>query len=139
MIHFHLRNVTYIVICFAGRIHWCQTRIFFADASLAFQIQKKYQFKESHISISQFLKKYNASILFQGFMNIRWSKWKRVLLTRSIAMVPTIIVALIATNDLDAMNNWLNVLQSVQLPFALLPVLHFTSSETIMREFKNGR
>ncbi|CAG2185832.1 DMT1 [Mytilus edulis] len=78
-------------------------------------------------------------IFSMGFMNIRWSKWKRVLLTRSIAMVPTIIVALIATNDLDAMNNWLNVLQSVQLPFALLPVLHFTSSETIMREFKNGR
>ena len=54
-------------------------------------------------------------------------------------MVPTIIVALIATNDLDMMNNWLNVLQSVQLPFALLPILHFTSSETIMKEFKNGR
>jgi Mn2+/Fe2+ NRAMP family transporter len=68
-------------------------------------------------------------------MNIKWAKWKRVLLTRSIAMVPTIIVALIATNDLDMMNNWLNVLQSVQLPFALLPILHFTSSETIMREF----
>jgi natural resistance-associated macrophage protein len=72
-------------------------------------------------------------------MNIKWAKWKRVLLTRSIAMVPTIIVALIATNDLDMMNNWLNVLQSVQLPFALLPILHFTSSETIMKEFKNGR
>ncbi|WAR27821.1 NRAM2-like protein [Mya arenaria] len=64
--------------------------------------------------------------------------WKRVLLTRSIAMVPTIIVALIATKDLDAMNNWLNVLQSVQLPFALLPVLHFTSSSRIMGDFKNG-
>ncbi|VDI25722.1 Hypothetical predicted protein [Mytilus galloprovincialis] len=82
---------------------------------------------------------YAGQFVMEGFMNIRWSKWKRVLLTRSIAMVPTIIVALIATNDLDAMNNWLNVLQSVQLPFALLPVLHFTSSETIMREFKNGR
>lgn len=54
-------------------------------------------------------------------------------------MVPTITVALAATNDLDMMNNWLNVLQSVQLPFALLPVLHFTSSERIMKEFKNGR
>ena len=64
---------------------------------------------------------------------------ERVLLTRSIAMVPTIIVAVSATSALDAMENWLNVLQSVQLPFALLPVLHFTSSERIMRDFKSGR
>nr|BCL66021.1 divalent metal transporter-related protein [Perna viridis] len=82
---------------------------------------------------------YAGQFVMEGFINIKWAKWKRVLLTRSIAMVPTIIVALIATNDLDTMNNWLNVLQSVQLPFALLPILHFTSSETIMREFKNGR
>ena len=72
-------------------------------------------------------------------MNLKWSKWKRVLLTRSIAMVPTIIVALIATKDLDLMNNWLNVLQSIQLPFALLPILRFTDDARIMGEFKNGR
>ncbi|XP_052782528.1 natural resistance-associated macrophage protein 2-like isoform X2 [Mya arenaria] len=81
---------------------------------------------------------YAGQFVMQGFLNIKWAKWKRVLLTRSIAMVPTIIVALIATKDLDAMNNWLNVLQSVQLPFALLPVLHFTSSSRIMGDFKNG-
>ena len=61
-----------------------------------------------------------------------------MLLTRSIAMIPTIVVALAATNDLDIMNTWLNVLQSVQLPFALLPILHFTNSRRIMGEFKNG-
>ncbi|XP_052254510.1 uncharacterized protein LOC127860466 isoform X1 [Dreissena polymorpha] len=82
---------------------------------------------------------YAGQFVMQGFINIKWAKWKRVLLTRSIAMVPTIVVAIIATSDLDAMNNWLNVLQSVQLPFALLPVLHFTSSERIMGDFKNGR
>ena len=74
----------------------------------------------------------------QGFINIKWAKWKRVLLTRSIAMVPTIAVALAATKDLDKMSSWLNVLQSVQLPFALLPILHFTSDSRIMGQFKNG-
>ncbi|XP_062566389.1 metal transporter nramp1 homolog [Saccostrea cucullata] len=82
---------------------------------------------------------YAGQFVMEGFIQIKWAKWKRVLLTRSIAMGPTIAVALLATNDLDMMNNWLNVLQSVQLPFALLPVLHFTSSERIMKEFKNGK
>ncbi|XP_048730106.1 metal transporter nramp1 homolog isoform X2 [Ostrea edulis] len=82
---------------------------------------------------------YAGQFVMEGFIQIKWAKWKRVLLTRSIAMGPTILVALLATNDLDMMNNWLNVLQSVQLPFALLPVLHFTSSERIMKEFKNGK
>jgi len=82
---------------------------------------------------------YAGQFVMQGFLDIRWSKWKRVLLTRSIAMGPTIVVAIIATADLGAMNNWLNVLQSLQLPFALLPVLHFTSSERVMGKFKNGR
>ncbi|KAK3105622.1 hypothetical protein FSP39_002025, partial [Pinctada imbricata] len=82
---------------------------------------------------------YAGQFVMEGFIKIKWAKWKRVLLTRSIAMVPTIAVALLATKDLDMMNSWLNVLQSVQLPFALLPILHFTSSERIMRDFKNGR
>lgn len=82
---------------------------------------------------------YAGQFVMQGFLNIQWPKWKRVLLTRSIAIVPTIVVALLATKDLDLMNNWLNVLQSIQLPFALLPILHCTNSERIMGDFKNGR
>ncbi|XP_045209773.2 natural resistance-associated macrophage protein 2-like isoform X2 [Mercenaria mercenaria] len=82
---------------------------------------------------------YAGQFVMQGFLNIQWPKWKRVLLTRSIAMIPTIVVALLATKDLDLMNNWLNVLQSIQLPFALLPILHCTNSRRIMGDFKNGR
>ncbi|KAL3836678.1 hypothetical protein ACJMK2_022100 [Sinanodonta woodiana] len=82
---------------------------------------------------------YAGQFVMEGFLNIKWAKWKRVLLTRSIAIVPAIVVALLATSVLDNMNNWLNVLQSVQLPFALLPILHFTNASRIMGEFKNGR
>ncbi|XP_074644517.1 uncharacterized protein LOC141901274 [Tubulanus polymorphus] len=82
---------------------------------------------------------YAGQFVMEGFLKMRWAKWKRVLLTRSIAMVPTILVALLAHQFLDLLNSWLNVLQSVQLPFALLPVLHFTNSERIMGDFKNGR
>ncbi|ESO86784.1 hypothetical protein LOTGIDRAFT_128586, partial [Lottia gigantea] len=82
---------------------------------------------------------YAGQFVMQGFLNIKWAKWKRVLLTRTIAILPTIVVATAATDHLDDMSSWLNVLQSVQLPFALLPILHFTSNHRIMGDFENGR
>ncbi|CAH1774872.1 unnamed protein product [Owenia fusiformis] len=82
---------------------------------------------------------YAGQFVMEGFLKIHWAKWKRVLLTRSIAMVPTIVVAVSATSYLDSLNTWLNVLQSVQLPFALLPILHLTSSSRVMGTFKNDR
>ncbi|NXR08428.1 NRAM2 protein, partial [Semnornis frantzii] len=36
------------------------------------------------------------------------------------------------------MNDFLNVLMSLQLPFALIPVLTFTSLPSIMKDFANG-
>ena len=50
--------------------------------------------------------------------------WKRIVLTRSVALAPTLLVALLAgsPNKLDVLNQWLNVLQSIQLPFAIVPV-----------------
>ncbi|XP_071943498.1 uncharacterized protein [Antedon mediterranea] len=81
---------------------------------------------------------YAGQFVMEGFLNIKWPKWKRVLLTRSIAMVPTIIVAVSAQSELDVLDSGLNVLQSIQLPFALLPILHFTNSERIMGNYKNS-
>jgi Mn2+/Fe2+ NRAMP family transporter len=50
--------------------------------------------------------------------------WKRIVLTRSVALAPTLLVALLARspNKLDVLNQWLNILQSIQLPFAVIPV-----------------
>ena len=50
--------------------------------------------------------------------------WKRIVLTRGVALAPTLLVALLAgsPNKLDVLNQWLNVLQSIQLPFAIVPV-----------------
>ena len=49
----------------------------------------------------------------QGFLNIKWAKWKRVLLTRSVAMVPCVIIAATAVNSLDYLNEYINVEQSL--------------------------
>ena len=62
-----------------------------------------------------------------------------MVLTRSIAIVPTVLVAALKNiQDLTGMNDVLNALQMLQLPFALIPVLTFTSSGRVMKEFKTG-
>ena len=82
---------------------------------------------------------YAGQFVMEGFLNLRWSRWKRVLLTRSIAILPTLLVAVFADiNSLTGMNDILNVVQSLQLPFALLPILHFTNYSQVMCSFRNG-
>lgn len=82
---------------------------------------------------------YAGQFVMEGFLNIHWSRWKRVLFTRSIAILPTLLVAVFTnTERLTGMNDILNVVQSLQLPFALLPILHFTNSYLIMDTFRNG-
>ena len=53
---------------------------------------------------------------FQGFLNLRWSRFARVILTRSIAIIPTLLVAVFQdVEHLTGMNDFLNVLQSLQV------------------------
>ncbi|KAG7278478.1 LOW QUALITY PROTEIN: hypothetical protein CRUP_038773 [Coryphaenoides rupestris] len=61
------------------------------------------------------------SHLFPGFLNLRWSRFARVLLTRSLALTPTLLVAIFQ-----------------DLPFALIPILTFTSMPALMSDFANG-
>ena len=82
---------------------------------------------------------YAGQFVMEGFMNIKWARWKRVFVTRLIAISPTLILAVLENiRSLTSMNDILNVLQSLQLPFALFPVLYFTNDARIMGTFKNG-
>ncbi|XP_075997003.1 natural resistance-associated macrophage protein 2-like [Genypterus blacodes] len=82
---------------------------------------------------------YSGQFVMEGFLNLRWSRFARVLLTRSIAITPTLLVAIFQdVQHLTGMNDFLNVLQSMQLPFALIPILTFTSLKSIMNDFANG-
>ncbi|XP_021099905.1 natural resistance-associated macrophage protein 1 isoform X8 [Heterocephalus glaber] len=75
-----------------------------------------------------------------GFLKLRWSRFARVLLTRSCAILPTVLVAVFRDlRDLSGLNDLLNVLQSLLLPFAVLPILTFTSMPVVMQEFASGR
>ncbi|EAY83666.1 hypothetical protein OsI_38891 [Oryza sativa Indica Group] len=84
---------------------------------------------------------YAGQFIMGGFLNLKLKKWIRSLITRSFAIVPTIIVALFfdKSDSLDVLNEWLNVLQSIQIPFALIPLITLVSKEKVMGVFKIGR
>jgi natural resistance-associated macrophage protein 2 len=78
---------------------------------------------------------YAGQFVMEGFLDLKLAAWKRVALTRSVALVPAVAVAFISQHhqfQSDRFNELLNVLQSVQLPFALLPLLTFTGAKTLM-------
>uniref|UniRef100_H3AS50 Solute carrier family 11 member 2 n=1 Tax=Latimeria chalumnae TaxID=7897 RepID=H3AS50_LATCH len=82
---------------------------------------------------------YSGQFVMEGFLNLSWSRFARVILTRSIAITPTLLVAVFQdVEHLTGMNDFLNVLQSLQLPFALIPILTFTSLRPLMNDFTNG-
>lgn len=82
---------------------------------------------------------YAGQFVMEGFLKLRWSRFARVLLTRSCAILPTVLVAVFRDlRDLSGLNDLLNVLQSLLLPFAVLPILTFTSMPAVMQEFANG-
>ncbi|GAB0088235.1 protein Malvolio [Sergentomyia squamirostris] len=82
---------------------------------------------------------YAGQFVMEGFLNLQWARWKRVLVTRFIAIVPTFCVAFFSRiEDLTGMNDILNAVMALQLPFATIPTIAFTSNPNIMGEFVNG-
>ncbi|KAL1490533.1 hypothetical protein ABEB36_013209 [Hypothenemus hampei] len=82
---------------------------------------------------------YAGQFCMEGFLNLKWPKWKRVIFTRSIAMVPTFFTAFFSSlSSLTTLNDLLNAVMSLQLPFALIPTIAFTSNPKIMGKFVNG-
>uniref|UniRef100_F6WUH2 Natural resistance-associated macrophage protein 1 n=1 Tax=Equus caballus TaxID=9796 RepID=F6WUH2_HORSE len=57
---------------------------------------------------------YAGQFVMEGFLKLRWSRFARVLLTRSCAILPTVLVAVFRdVRDLSGLNDLLNVLQSL--------------------------
>ncbi|XP_003747582.2 natural resistance-associated macrophage protein 2 [Galendromus occidentalis] len=83
---------------------------------------------------------YAGQFIMEGFLNLNIKRWMRVLITRTIAIGPTLLVSSVGTlKQLSGMNDSLNALMSLQLPFALIPCLTFVCSDNIMGDFKSGR
>jgi len=79
-----------------------------------------------------------GQIVMEGFLNIRLRPWLRRLLTRAIAIVPAIIVTSLSGETGAATLLVLSqVILSLQLSFAVFPLVMFTSDKMKMGEFVN--
>jgi manganese transport protein len=79
-----------------------------------------------------------GQIVMEGFLNIRLRPWLRRLITRLIAIVPAIIcLAVLGEGAEDKLLVLSQVVLSMQLPFAVIPLVLFTSERAKMGEFAN--
>jgi manganese transport protein len=80
-----------------------------------------------------------GQIVMEGFLNIRLRPWMRRLITRSIAIVPAAVVAIMYGESGTAKLLVLSqVILSMQLSFAVFPLVRFTSDRTKMGQFVNA-
>ena len=78
----------------------------------------------------------SGQIVMEGFLNIKIAPWLRRLITRAIAIVPAAIVTVIAGEKGAGQLLILSqVVLSLQLPFAIVPLVAFTASRAKMDEF----
>jgi manganese transport protein len=81
-----------------------------------------------------------GQIVMEGFIHIKLAPWLRRLITRSIAIIPTIIVvAITGEQGTEKLLLFSQVILSLQLSFAVIPLVIFTGSRKIMGEFVNAR
>ena len=79
-----------------------------------------------------------GQIVMEGFLNIRLKPWLRRLLTRLIAIIPAVIVTVVSGESGTAKLLVLSqVILSLQLSFAVFPLVMFTNDKLKMGEFVN--
>ena len=81
-----------------------------------------------------------GQVVMEGFVHLKVSAWLRRLITRTIAIIPTIIVvAITGERGTEKLLLLSQVILSLQLSFAVIPLVLFTSSRKTMGEFVNPR
>src|SRR5438309_3410591 len=81
-----------------------------------------------------------GQIVMEGFLNIRLRPWLRRLITRLIAIVPAVIATVLyGASGTAKLLIWSQVILSLQLSFAVIPLVLFTSNATKMGQFANSR
>jgi len=80
-----------------------------------------------------------GQVVMEGFMHWRIQPWVRRLITRALAILPAVLIIGVrgdsSVTDLLVLSQ---VVLALQLPFAMFPLLHFTSSRKRMGAWKNG-
>ncbi|HEX6170905.1 MAG TPA: Nramp family divalent metal transporter [Chitinophagaceae bacterium] len=77
-----------------------------------------------------------GQIVMEGYLQLRIAPWVRRLMTRLIAIIPAVIVILINGEDnIDSLLVFSQVILSLQLGFAVIPLIHFTSDKHTMGKY----
>ncbi|KAM3578536.1 hypothetical protein VKS41_008921 [Umbelopsis sp. WA50703] len=79
--------------------------------------------------------------VMDGFFGAIFRKnWHRIAINRSVALIPSLFVAVLAVDHFDTMGELLNVVQCICLPTAVIPILKLSASRSIMtQEFQSPR
>ncbi len=81
-----------------------------------------------------------GQIIMEGFINLRVKPWVRRIITRLLAIVPAVVfIGLYGANAATELLIFSQVVLSLQLSFAIFPLLMFTGNKKIMGEFVNSR
>ncbi|KAM4117619.1 hypothetical protein ACB094_02G138500 [Castanea mollissima] len=82
---------------------------------------------------------YAGQYIMQGFLDLKMEPWLRNLITRCIAITPSLVVCIIGgSRGAASLIIIASMVLSFELPFALVPLLKFTSSEAKMGPHKNS-
>ncbi len=77
-----------------------------------------------------------GQIVMEGYLNLRIAPWIRRLITRLLAIIPALIVINIyGESSTGKLLIFSQVILSLQLGFAIVPLIHFVSDKTKMKEF----
>lgn len=80
----------------------------------------------------------SGQIVMEGFINLRIYPWLRRLITRLLAVIPAFLVTWLAgSKGTGELLLWSQVVLSLALPFAVIPLVIFTSDKNKMGEFAN--
>ncbi|MFZ1918616.1 MAG: Nramp family divalent metal transporter [Terriglobales bacterium] len=80
-----------------------------------------------------------GQVVMEGFMHWRIKPWVRRLITRTLAILPAVvIIGLRGDSSVTDLLTLSQVVLALQLPFAMFPLLQFTSSRARMGVWKNG-
>jgi manganese transport protein len=80
-----------------------------------------------------------GQIVMEGYLRLRLNPWIRRLITRLIAILPAVLViGIMGEGKVDALLIFSQVILSLQLGYAVIPLIHFVSDKNTMGEFAIG-
>ncbi len=77
-----------------------------------------------------------GQIIMEGYLSLRVNPWVRRLITRLLAIIPALLViSIYGENNVDSLLIFSQVILSLQLGFAIIPLIHFVSDKKTMGKF----